>query len=168
MTVADVSAVMLRDIDALRAQVEAYPTDELLWRAIPGLPNSGGTLVLHLVGNLQHCIGAVLGGTGYVRDRDAEFSRRDVPRAELLRLLATTRVGVERTLSRFEAARLAEDYPEPVAGLRLRTGEFVAHLVSHLGYHLGQIDSHRRLATGVARSAGAQSLAALPSARKVS
>ena len=44
MTVADVSAVMLRDIDALRAQVEAYPTDELLWRAIPGLPNSGGTL----------------------------------------------------------------------------------------------------------------------------
>ena len=162
------SAVVLRDIDAVRAQVEAYPADDLLWRAIPGLPNTGGTLVLHLCGNLQHFIGAVLGESGYVRDRDAEFTRRDVPRSELLQLLATTRRAVDDTLDRVAEARLATDYPEPVGGLRLQSGEFLVHLVSHLGYHLGQIDTHRRLATGVTRSAGAQSIAALPSARKVS
>jgi uncharacterized damage-inducible protein DinB len=162
------SAVVLRDLDALRIQVEAYPADDLLWQAIPGLPNSGGTLALHLCGNLQHYIGAVLGASGYVRDRDAEFSRRDVPRAEFLRLIATTRQAVERALRGLDEARLAEDYPETVGGLRIRTGEFLVHLASHLGYHLGQIDAHRRLATRANRSAGAPSLAALPSARKVS
>ena len=162
------SAVLRRDLDAVRAQVEAYAHDDLLWQAIPGLPNSAGTLVLHLCGNLQHFIGAVLGESGYARDREAEFTRRDVPRAELLGLLATTRQVVGATLERLGETRLADDYPEPVGGLRLGTGEFLVHLASHLGYHLGQIDSHRRLATGVARSAGAQSLAALPSARKVS
>lgn len=167
MTIPFLSAVLLRDIDAVRAQVDAYTEESLLWRPIPGLPNSGGTLVLHLCGNLQHFIGAVLGTTDYERDREAEFSRRHVPRAELLQLLATARGAVERTLGRLDEPSLAQDYPETVAGLRLGTGEFLVHLVSHLGYHLGQLDSHRRLATGVTRSAGAQSLAALPSARKV-
>jgi DinB superfamily len=162
------SAVMLRDLDGLRAEIEAYPDDGSLWRPVPGLVVLGGTLVLHLVGNMQHFVGAVLGASGYVRDREAEFARRGVPRAELLAQVAAARAVVERTLAGLEPARLAETYPQPVGGLHLQTGEFLVHLVSHLGYHLGQLDSHRRLSTGNPRPAGAESLAALPSARPVS
>jgi hypothetical protein len=27
-------------------------------------------------------------------------------------------------------------------------GQFMVHLVAHLGYHLGQVDYHRRIAAG--------------------
>jgi len=165
MTLQLLSAVLLRDLDALRGEIEAYPDDASLWRGVPGLPALGGTLALHLVGNLQHFIGAVLGASGYVRDREAEFGRRDVSRAELLAQVASARTAVAGTLAGLDEARLAAAYPQPVGGLHLQTGEFLVHLVSHLGYHLGQLDSHRRLATGDPRPAGAESLAALPSAR---
>src|SRR5712671_7433629 len=36
--------------------------------------NSFGHLVLHLTGNLNYYIGAEIAGTGYVRDRDREFT----------------------------------------------------------------------------------------------
>lgn len=65
-----------RDLDALARQVGSYPDDESLWRLGGGIRNPAGTLAAHLVGNLEHFVGAVLGGTGYVRDRDREFSER--------------------------------------------------------------------------------------------
>jgi hypothetical protein len=71
-----IGTMMLRELVTLRKQIEAYPSDESLWKVVPGISNSGGTLALHLAGNLQHFIGAVLGSTGYIRDRDAEFSVR--------------------------------------------------------------------------------------------
>src|SRR4029077_19219374 len=80
-----ISAIMARDLRALRRELEAYADERDIWRIQPGISNSAGNLALHLTGNLQYFIGTVLGGTGYVRDRDAEFNRRDVSRAELLR-----------------------------------------------------------------------------------
>ena len=73
----EMAQVLDRDLAQLRGEVEAYPDDASLWRLHPGIFNSGGGgggLVLHLTGNLLHFIGAVLGGSGYVRDRDAEFA----------------------------------------------------------------------------------------------
>lgn len=144
MTVTDLRTVLLRDLKGLQRQVLAYPDDRAPWIDVPGLPNSGGTLVLHLVGNLQHFVGAVLGASGYVRDRDAEFSRRDVGRAELSAEVQRTIDAVDRALDGFDAARLAEPYPLELGGKRVGTGRFLMHLVAHLGYHLGQIDYHRR------------------------
>ena len=77
------AAMLDRDLATLRREVEAYPDERDLWREIPGVANVGGSLVLHLTGNLQHYFGAQLTGTGYVRDRPAEFARRNVPRSEL-------------------------------------------------------------------------------------
>src|SRR2546428_10628478 len=79
------AAILRRDLGALRREIEAYADERDIWRVAPGISNCAGTLALHLAGNIQLFVGAVLGGTGYVRDRDAEFARRDVPRAELLR-----------------------------------------------------------------------------------
>ena len=80
-----VTGILERDLATLRREIEAYADEADLWREVPGIANVGGTLVLHLAGNIQHYFGARLGNTGYVRDRPAEFSRRNVSRAELVR-----------------------------------------------------------------------------------
>lgn len=162
MTLSTMHLMIRREVGAVRREVEAYPDDESLWTTVPGVPNAGGTLALHLAGNLQHYFGAVLGKSGYVRDRDAEFARRNVSRAEILRELDAALSAVDRTIPKITDAVLAAPYPELVGKRRLNTGVFLTHLAVHLGYHLGQLDYHRRVATRDARGIDAVSIRELP------
>jgi hypothetical protein len=162
-----VAAMLSRELRTFQRELEAYPDESLIWQSHPALPNAGGTLALHAAGNLLHFFGAVYGDTGYVRDRDAEFARRGVPRAELVRQLGEAIDVVQRTCARMTDEQWDEWYPLPVAKCRLRTREFLLHLVSHLAYHLGQLDYHRRVVTGNAQGAGAVSPVELPSATPV-
>jgi hypothetical protein len=146
--VSAVRAVLLRDLDALAAQIRAYPTDPDLWKTVPGVANPGGTLALHLAGNLRAYVGAELGESGYVRDRDAEFSTRGLSRAEVLARIAAARLDVDQALARLAEPALAQPFPQEVGGARLSIGQMLLHLISHLGYHLGQVDYHRRALTG--------------------
>lgn len=164
-TLSSLVALFQRDLATLRREVEAYPDDALPWREIPGLTNSGGTLVLHLAGNLQHFIGGILGCTGYVRDRPAEFSRRGLSRADLCAEVDAAQRAVRETLMKLEPAQLAVPYPEILAGHRFDTGDLLLHLGIHLGYHLGQVDYHRRTASGSSTTIGALALPELASAR---
>ncbi|CCH52134.1 hypothetical protein BN8_01108 [Fibrisoma limi BUZ 3] len=136
-----------RDLKRLLQQIEAYPDEAILWEVAPGISNSAGNLCLHLIGNLNTYIGKQLGGTNYVRDRDAEFSTKHVPRAELLAGLTTTSEVVSRTLSALPDDSFNEPYPEEVLGYPMTIHYFLTHLSGHLNYHLGQIDYHRRLLT---------------------
>lgn len=154
--------VLMRDLGAVAREVEAYPEDELLWRDLPGLPNPGGTLAIHLAGNLRHYIGAVLGGTGYVRDRDAEFSARGLSRSQVRAQVDAAARAVDGTFEGLSAEHLAAAYPEPVSGRTVPTAAFLVHLVAHLGYHLGQLDYHRRTVSPDADPIGAISLRELP------
>jgi hypothetical protein len=159
-----VAGLLVRELRAMQRELEAYPTDAAVWQAQPALPNAGGTIALHAAGNLLHFIGTVLGKTGYVRNRDAEFSRRGVSRAELGREIDAAIEVVARVLPTISAEALGGWYPTPVAARRIRTGEFLLHLVSHLAYHLGQMDYHRRMITGDGAGVGAVAPAELPSA----
>jgi hypothetical protein len=163
MTGPTVAAIICRELRTLERELNAYPTEAEIWALPAGLPNSAGTLALHAAGNLQHFVGAMLGGTSYVRDRDAEFSRRNVPRAELIEDLRNAERAVRDTLPAMEADRFAETYPLPVANRRVNTGEFMTHLVAHLAYHAGQLNFHRRIVTGDASGVGAVSPTELPS-----
>jgi uncharacterized damage-inducible protein DinB len=154
--------MILRELRALRRSVEAYPDDASLWAHPNGIPNPGGTLALHIAGNLQHFIGALLGNTGYRRDRDAEFAKRGVPRAAILAEISAAESAVERGLAALTESALAEPYPQQVAGRTMSTFDFVAHLVAHTAYHLGQLDYHRRIVTGDATSVGAVAAGELP------
>lgn len=154
----EMNRVLQRDLLGLERQLHAYDREADLWERPAGVANPGGNLMLHLTGNLQHFVGAVLGGTGYVRDRDAEFAGRDVPRQEIQRRIEAARQAVGRTLAGLDDAALDRPYPVEVAGVRPTTGVFLTHLVAHFAYHLGQIDVHRRLVTGNAASAGAMSI----------
>jgi hypothetical protein len=150
-----VRAIFERDLNTLRREVEAYSSDQQVWRIVPGLTNSAGTLVVHLAGNLQHYLGARLAGNGYVRDRDAEFSRRDVPRVTLISEIEAAREAMRAGLAALSEAQLAEEYPEVIAGAKLITGVYLVHLTTHLTYHLGQVDYHRRVITGADVAVGA-------------
>jgi uncharacterized damage-inducible protein DinB len=157
-----VKAVLLRDLAAVRRSVEAYPDDAALWTEVTGIVNTGGSLVLHLAGNLEHYLGAVLGGSGYVRDREAEFARRAVPRAELLSEIEAAAGSVERGIDALSDNHLAEPYPEEVGGRRIANGDFLVHLATHLAYHLGQLDYHRRMVAADPTTVGALSPKELP------
>jgi hypothetical protein len=160
-----IAAVMGRELRTLERELLAYATDEQVWALPRGLPNSGGTLALHAAGNLRHFVGAVLGGDSYVRDRDAEFQRRNVPRPELIEGLRSAETVVRSTLGALDPATFTEEYPIPVLNRRINTGEFMMHLATHLAYHVGQVDFHRRVVTGEAAGVGAVSPGDLPSAR---
>lgn len=161
MMIPIIQAMLLRELAAVQRSVEAYPDDASLWAQPTGLPNAGGTLVLHLAGNLQHYVGAVLGRSGYKRDRPAEFARRDLPRAELLREISASTDAVKRTLPTLSEASLSQPFPEPIGGRTLTIEVFLVHLATHLAYHLGQLDYHRRVVTGDATGIGALSPAAI-------
>lgn len=167
MTGAAIAAVIRRELHTLERELNGYQTEEQLWALPAGLPNSGGTLALHAAGNLRHFVGAVLGGSPYVRDRDAEFNRRNVSRTELIGELREAERAVLDTLTTMDPARFAEPYPQPVANRRVDTGEFLTHLVSHLAYHVGQVDFHRRIVTGDPAGVGAVSPTELPSCRPI-
>ncbi len=157
-----IAAVVLRDLAGVRTSILAYPDDESPWARPPGITNSAGTLALHIAGNLRHFCGAILGETGYVRDRDAEFNKTGLTRTELATELDAAIRDVGDSLGKVTAAQWTAAYPQQVAGKTIATDVFLAHLAAHLAYHLGQIDYHRRIVTGEPISVGALGLSDLP------
>jgi uncharacterized damage-inducible protein DinB len=157
--------IFVRDLQALRREIESFPDDDSLWQTREGITNSAGNLALHLTGNLRHFVGAKLGGIDYVRDREAEFGSRGLSREELSAHVEQTIEVVHRVLPQLTEESLVADFPEPVGGQRLRTKDFLFHLTTHLAYHLGQIDYHRRTVTGETGQIGAVSVKELSSAR---
>ncbi len=137
-----------RDLDKLKAEIELYADEADLWKTSGEITNYAGNLTLHLTGNLMHFFGAVLGGTGYVRDRDLEFADSGVSRERMLSEIEATAAVVKNTLESLTEADLAETYPIEVFGHPMTTEYFLVHLTTHFNYHLGQINYHRRLLSG--------------------
>ncbi|HEY7635708.1 MAG TPA: DinB family protein [Gemmatimonadales bacterium] len=166
MILSSVIAILDRDLRALRREIEAYPDEASLWLQPAGLANSAGTLALHLAGNVQHYFGAKLGATGYVRDRPAEFARRDVSRTKLIDEIEAARQSLDAAQLRLGETDLTQDFPELIGGLHVETGDYLIHLVSHFNYHLGQLDYHRRVVTGQTQGIAPVRTAELRSARE--
>jgi len=141
----DLAEVFGRELDRVRDEIEAYGDEDALWRVQGAQKNAPGTLVLHLVGNLLHYIGAEIGGTGYVRDREAEFADRDVPRAELLARVAECRAVIVPVLESTDDEVMDGAYPGGLPGRMAgaTTRAFLVHLTWHIGWHLGHIYYHR-------------------------
>jgi len=161
MTVEHLRTLLLRDLDTVRREVLAYPDDGALWARPDGVPNSAGTLALHLAGNLHHYLGAVLGGDDYVRDREEEFAARDLSREKVADRVTLARAAVDRALSALHPDRLGLPFPGGLSAGEVPTGLFLMHLTTHLAYHLGQMDYHRRMVTGDTRGVDAQAMSAL-------
>ncbi len=134
-----------RDLEKLKTEIEQYSSEENLWRTDKCIANSAGNLCLHLIGNLNAFIGAGLAKTSYVRQRDLEFSSTSIPRTTLLRQIDETIVVVEKGLNNVTADQLSGNFPIVIWDQPTGMEFTLVHLLSHLNYHLGQVNYHRRL-----------------------
>ena len=141
-----VGAALIKELEALRDSMRelAAPLGEGEFWAKPVDPgNSIGHLVLHLTGNLNHFVGGQLGGTGYVRDREREFTERAVPsKAEALAGLDEAVAQFRRVVGALSEERWIGPHPESRFGSVLDT---LVHLVAHFALHRGQMSYLARL-----------------------
>jgi len=141
----DLIILFERDLDKLAEEIRLYQNEENLWKTAEGISNSGGNLALHLSGNLKHFIGAKLGNTGYVRERDKEFSLKNILEADLLSNIEETKAIVVKTLSALKKEDLEREFEFPNWKEKFTVSFWLIHLSTHLNYHLGQVNYHRRL-----------------------
>ena len=134
-----------RDLNKLKEEIALYKTESQLWVIDKNISNSAGNLCLHLIGNLNTYIGAEMGKTGYIRNRPLEFSAKDVEKDQLISKIEETILMVNETLDSLVENDLETIYPQIVFEKEMTTGFFLMHLSTHLAYHLGQINYHRRL-----------------------
>ncbi|WP_339894830.1 DinB family protein [uncultured Algibacter sp.] len=137
--------IFKKNLNKLKVEIELYDNESHLWLTEGEVTNATGNLTLHIVGNLNHYIGATLGNTGYIRKRDLEFALKSVSRIELLKQIDDTKAVVENTLRQLSEETIQKEYPLLVFKESMTTGFFLIHLTTHLAYHLGQINYHRRL-----------------------
>jgi len=157
----EIQLFLTRELETFAREVEAFRDDATLWKTLPGVTNSAGNLALHVAGNLRHYVGAVLGGTGYVRNREAEFAAREGSRAGVVRELNEAAEVVARVLPSVPEGVLSAPFPEAVGGVTPRCDRFLLHLCTHLAFHLGQASYLRRILTQNARGTSAVSVRAL-------
>jgi uncharacterized damage-inducible protein DinB len=145
MLIETLQSLFTRDLNRLLAEIELYKKEENIWKTDGSITNSAGNLCLHLVGNLNTYIGKEIGKTAYVRNRELEFSLKNIPRAELLNKIDETICVVNAALDNLNEGDLAIEYPVLVFKEKTSTGYLLVHLATHLTYHLGQVNYHRRL-----------------------
>ena len=134
-----------RDLNKLITEIELYKKEENIWRVEKSISNPAGNLTLHIIGNLNTYIGKEIGKTNYIRNRELEFSQKNIPRQELLKNLNDTITVVRNSLLTFPENELENEYPLLVFTEKTSTAYLLIHLTTHLSYHLGQINYHRRL-----------------------
>lgn len=145
MIIDTVKLLFSRDLKRLIAEIEQYKIEADIWKIEGQINNSAGNLCLHLVGNLNTYIGRELGKTGYVRNRELEFSLKNVSRQELIQKVENTIETINQTLDNLDENLLEAEYPILVFDHKTSTEYLLVHLTTHLTYHLGQINYHRRL-----------------------
>ena len=137
--------LFIRDLNKLNDEILAYPDEYSLWEVDASIKNSGGNLAIHIIGNLNHFIGAHLGSTNYIRQRDKEFNDKNVPRELIVDHIKDIKNILNDVLSSLNNEVLSRNYPIEVFGKPMSTEYFLIHLYGHLNYHLGQINYHRRM-----------------------
>ena len=134
-----------RDLLKLKEEISLYKDFKNLWKIQKSISNSAGNLTLHLIGNLNHFIGATLGNTGYIRQREKEFSDKNISVTTLNKEIDAAILTIKATLTSLPAESLENNFPLEKHGSIIKTSFMLLHLSSHLSYHLGQINYHRRL-----------------------
>ena len=134
-----------RDLNKLKEEINLFNDEADIWLTPGSIKNSPGNLCLHICGNLKHFIGATLGNSGFVREREKEFNLRNIPREELIKTIDETLDIVSNTVSNLDQKSFEHNYPIDVFGKEMTTEFFLIHLTTHINYHLGQINYLRRI-----------------------
>ena len=134
-----------RDLQKVIEEIRLYKNEADLWHLEHGITNSGGNLALHLIGNINHFFGAILGGSDYKRERDLEFSQKEISQSEIIEKLKLSIDMLKKSLDNLSDEDFNADFPQEFSGETHKTIFVVLYMLSHLNNHLGQINYHRRL-----------------------
>ena len=145
MVIESLLEIFERDLNKLKDEISLYKDEKSLWIVKKEISNSAGNLCLHLIGNLNHFVGAELGQTGYIRNRENEFAAKNTSAKVLINYIENTIEIVKHTLENLSEEDLAKDFPQQKVGKVVKTDFMLLHLITHFNYHLGQINYHRRL-----------------------
>jgi hypothetical protein len=145
MLIETLKTLFNRDLNKLRQEIELFMNENNIWKVEHDIRNSAGNLCLHLIGNLNAFIGKAIGKIDYERNRESEFSLKNVPREELLNKIEKTIQVVNLSLTNMDQNILREDFPILVFEKKTSVEYMLIHLSTHLSYHLGQINYCRRL-----------------------
>ncbi len=137
--------LFVKYLDNLRKEISSYKNESDIWKLGGNISNTPGNLCLHLCGNLQHYFGALIGKSGYIRNRDLEFSRKNVPREELLGEIENAIKAVSAVFDKIDEQDLSKPFADNTFGENAANGDAILHCAIHFGYHLGQINYHRRI-----------------------
>ena len=142
-----VKAALTGELEVMRDQLKtlAEPlSEEQFWKKPIEPGNSFGHLVLHLTGNLSHFAGARLGGTGYLRDREREFTETQVPGKAIALARLEEAVGLfRRVVESLPPERFTQPHPDAQMGT---IANALVRLVAHFALHRGQLSYISRLA----------------------
>ena len=134
-----------RDLRKLIEEVNLFQNEDQLWQTRGSVKNSSGNLVLHLIGGLNHFFGTILVHSSYVRNRDQEFTRKAVPRQELVAQLEQLIPLVTSALRNISDAQMESEFPIEFDGAKNSHTYVLVQLLNHLNYHLGQVNYLRRM-----------------------
>ena len=134
-----------RDLNNLKKEINLYKDESKLWVVKDEITNSAENLCLHLLGNLNHFVGATLGNSGYIRDRESEFILKNASREDLNKKIDETIEAVNKTLQNLTDEDFENDFPLEFYETTVKTDFMLLHLLTHFNYHLGQVNYHRRL-----------------------
>jgi hypothetical protein len=140
-----IAKIITRDLEKLKQELLLYKNEENIWKVEEGITNSAGNLALHLVGNLKTFIGLQLGNHEYVRNREAEFSSKNISLLDLVKSIDETMTVVNDTLESIKNNDLTLDHAYLIWDKPHTIEYMLIHLCGHLNYHLGQVNYHRRL-----------------------
>jgi uncharacterized damage-inducible protein DinB len=140
------SAIILeRDLKKVIQEISQYKDERSLWATGGEINNSSGNLALHIAGAVHHFIGSVLGNNGYVRNREREFSDKNIEISVIINQLSKATEVVKEVLNKLTVEDIEREFPEKLGGNSMTIGFFLIHLISHINYHLGQINYNRRI-----------------------
>lgn len=131
-----------RDIRKLIEEINLFKNEKDLWKTEGSVKNSAGNLALHIIGGSNHLIGATLAKTGYQRNREQEFTRKNVERKMLVAQLEELIPVIKKTLSSLD---MEAEYPIMFDDMRTSNSYVLVQLLLHLNYHLGQVNYLRRV-----------------------
>lgn len=141
----NISVFFERDLDKLIQEINSFNNEQDIWKTKTGITNSAGNLTMHLLGNLNHFIGKTLGNTGYVRNRDEEFSIKNISREKLVADIHSLQEVIKKTLPGLSPEDLKKEFPIPIRNEMFSTENMLTYLLGHLNYHLGQANYLRRM-----------------------
>lgn len=137
-----------RDLQRMIEEISLFKEERNLWRIHGAVKNSSGNLALHITGGLNHLIGATLAHTGYVRNRELEFTSKGVDRKELVAGLEALIPMINKTILSLTTEQLESKYPIFFDKPDTSIAYVLVQLLAHLNYHLGQVNYLRRVLEG--------------------